>query len=194
MSASRSDCSRGGPPPNTTIPAHDRATVTLGTPPGASRRSGRASALRACALAAAVALLAGACAGDPITGNASPHGPTGTGTTGETGGTNAEARFVGRWSRTIYFYDDTGDLNSSQTIWTFAADGNGARTVYARNETWGYEDAVVTLLRWSVAGSEVLVTYQAPDSGSARFSYRFEPSLTGDVLWLGDIRFVRLGP
>ena len=195
MNASASRCNLGGPPPNTTIPAREPATVTRRTRAGAfvGTRSRARVRLRRLALAAAAVLLA-ACAGDAITGNAAPPGPTGTGTTGQTGGTNAEGRLVGRWSRTIYFYDDSGDLHSSETLWTFASDGNGARTVYARNVTWGYEDAVVTLVRWSVDGSDVVVAYQAPDSGTARFSYRFEPSFTGDLLWLGDLRFVRVAP
>ena len=140
----------------------------------------------------AALLVAAGCSGGAADGSVGPGGVVIGGSGGGDNGTVAASRFVGRWSRIVYFYDAYGDLNSSQTVWTFAADGGGARTVYARNETWGYEDATVTLVRWVVQGPDIVVTYQPPDAGSARFDYRFESTASGEVLYLLGTPFLRI--
>ena len=145
-------------------------------------------------LLALALLAAGACGGAGADGSVGPGGGIigGSGNGGGDTGAIAE-RFVGRWSRIIYFYDEFGDLHSSQTVWTFALDGGGARTVFARNETMGWEDATVTLVRWSLQGPDVVVTYQPPDAGGARFDYRFESTASGEVLFLAGTAFLRIG-
>jgi hypothetical protein len=150
------------------------------------------SALRAAAVAM---VLAGAlaCGGADVTGTAG----RGTGTSGggtDGGTTTGDARLVGRWSRTVYFYDEYGSLNSSRTEWTFAADGAAARTVTATNWDLGLSDAVVALARWSTAGNEIVIAYQPPDAGTVRFAFRFESTIDGPMLWLGEAGFFRLTP
>lgn len=158
-----------------------------------TRRPGRlTSALRA---AAVTMVLAGAiaCGGADVTGTAG----RGTGTSGggtDGGATTGDARLVGRWSRTVYFYDEYGGLNSSRTEWTFAADGSAARTVTATNWDLGWSDAVVSLARWSTAGNEIVIAYQPPDAGTVRFAFRFESTIDGPMLWLGEAGFFRLTP
>lgn len=142
--------------------------------------------VRALVVLAALVL---ACTGSEITGSAGPG--TGTPGGGNGGGTN-ESALVGRWTRTIYFYDDFGGLHSSRTEWTFAADGGAARTVTATNWDDGWSDATVSLARWRTEGSEVVITFQPPDAGTVRFSYRFESTIDGPLLWLGSTAFFRV--
>ena len=124
------------------------------------------SALRTATLVVlSLALLA--CGGSDVTGTAGAG--TGTSGGGSGSGGNTDSGLVGRWTRTLYFYDEFGGLHSSRTEWTFAADGGAARTVTATNWSDGWSDATVALARWRTEGGEVVITYQPPDSGTARF-------------------------
>ena len=163
---------------------------TPGSVPPSSRRAAfwRAAALGAGALALASGLACGGI-GDGSTG---VNGGTGTGTGGGGGGSQASSALVGRWNRIIYFYDTFGSLHSSETEWVFAADGSAARTVITRNLSEGFADAAVLLARWRVEGSEVVIAYQPPNTGTVRFRYRFEASAVGTLLFLGETQFVRV--
>jgi hypothetical protein len=154
--------------------------------------AGLTSTLRSAALVvAAMALLA--CGGSEVTGTAGAGSGTSGGGTGSGGG-NVDSGLVGRWTRTIYFYDEFGGLHSSRTEWTFAADGSAARTVTATNWSDGWSDATVSLARWRTEAGEVVITYQLPDAGTARFAYRFENTIDGPLLWLGATAFFRVTP
>ena len=168
---------------------------TPGFAPMSPRRAAfaRAAARGAGALALASVLACGG-AGD---GPTSVTGGFGTGTGGSGtggGGSQASSALVGRWNRIIYFYDAFGSLHSSETEWLFAADGSAARTVITRNLSEGFADAAVLLARWRVEGSEVVITYQPPNTGTVRFGYRFEASAAGTLLFLGETQFVRVAP
>ena len=173
-----------GPPPSSNIASPRRATVS---PRGPFQRLRHAGAV-------ALLVLAAACGGEPTDGIVGPDRPGGTGTTGGSGGSSGggvESRLVGAWSHILYFYDDFGDFRSSQTVWSFSADGVAVRTVYARNETWGTSDAVVAIARWRIDAGDVEITWQPPFTGSVRYAYRLESSATyGDVLYLAGTPFV----
>lgn len=140
---------------------------------------------------ALAAVLACGGAGDGSTGVNAGSG-TGTGGGAGGGGSQSSSALVGRWNRIIYFYDNFGSLHSSETEWIFAADGSAARTVITRNLTEGFADAAVLLARWRVEGSEVVIAYQPPNTGTVRFGYRFEASSVGTLLFLGETQFVRV--
>ena len=147
--------------------------------------------VRAAVHALACALLL-ACGGDAGTG---PRGTPGTGgSSGGANGGNASTAIVGVWTRTIWFYDEYGALHSSRTQWTFAADGGAARTVTATNLSDGWSDATVALARWSISGGDVVIAFQPPFAGTARFAYRFESTIDGPLLWLGDTPFFKVVP
>ena len=151
------------------------------------------STVRGAAMAA-VTLLLLACGGSDVTGTAGAGTGTSGGSGGGTGSGNVDSGLVGRWTRTVYFHDDLGTLHSSRTEWTFAADGSAARTVTATNWTDSWSDATVALARWRTEAGDVVITFQPPDAGTARFEYRFENTIDGPLLWLGTTAFFRVSP
>jgi hypothetical protein len=117
------------------------------------------------------------------------------GTGGQTGGqsggqaateTRASA-LVGRWSRTVIFTAE-GEIQSSQTIWDFRADGTATRTVIATNHTEGIADQVVVNVSWHTTGEIVIITFIAPDSGTEQFVF----GVSGSSLTLGGLTFTRI--
>ena len=94
---------------------------------------------------------------------------------------------VGKWSFTRFFTDDSGDFQSSQTVWDFGYTGNVTRTVYADNLTDGIGDAVVTTGKWTSSATVITVTFDG-SSIATNYDYHFE----GTALVLAGIAFVRL--
>lgn len=112
-----------------------------------------------------------------------------TGPPGSGGGpASRDAVLVGSWWRIVLFTDDHGTSHASETTWQFAASGSATRTVVATNLTFGFFDTVVTQASWRTEGGEVVITYDSPGSGTARFAY----SIRDDTLLLDTRAFVRL--
>lgn len=95
---------------------------------------------------------------------------------------------VGSWWRIVLFTDDDGTSHASETTWQFAASGRATRTVVATNLTFGFFDTVVAHASWRTEGGTVVITYDAPGSGTVRFAYQ----VRDDTLLLDTRAFVRL--
>jgi hypothetical protein len=111
-------------------------------------------------------------------------GPPGSGN----GPASRDAVLVGSWWRIVLFTDDHGTSHASETTWQFAASGSATRTVVATNLTFGFFDTVVAQASWRTEGGDVVITYDSPGSGTARFAYR----VRDDTLLLESQAFVRL--
>lgn len=107
---------------------------------------------------------------------------------GGTAGTQSPS-LVGRWSNTVLITTPTGDVQSSQTIWSFRADGTADRTVITRSVAAGVADTVVSSARWATSGARVTITFDTPGSGTVTFDF----SVSGDTLTLGGQTFTRIG-
>ena len=144
--------------------------------------------LAACALQAA-------CAGvEVISGTAgAPGGSTGgtlvgTGAGSGTGGGSTSSALLGRWTRVILLIADDGQAHESRTTWEFRQDGSAIRSVTAWNLSQGVFDTITSVAQWSANGSQLTITYIAPSTGTATFSY----SINGDVLTVGPDQYARL--
>ena len=156
----------------------------------APRRGARRATLRRALPLVAAATLA--CDGE-ISGIGGATGSTvaADGVRGSAAGALDPALF-GLWRRTVYFDGTDGSANSSETTWRFSPDGLAARTVVARNFSYGYVDAVRAGATWRVEGGTVVVAFLPPDRGTVRFGYAVD-RLGGDVLVLGRERYLRVG-
>jgi len=142
--------------------------------------------LAACALQAA-------CAGVEVisgTGGAlgGSDGGTMVGTGAGSGGGSTSSAILGRWTRVILLIADDGQAHESRTTWEFRQDGSAIRTVTAWNLSQGVFDTLTSVAQWSTNGSQLTVTYIAPATGTATFSY----SINGDVLTVGPDQYARL--
>ena len=148
----------------------------------------RRSAGRLGLLIAAVAL-AGAvgCAESAIT--APTFTGAGSGGTSGTGGAleTHDPALVGTWSRTVVFQDAAGNVQSSQTVWAFGADGSATRTVIATNLSAGITDTITSRGSWYTEGSVAVITWLPPASGTISFSY----AVSGTTLVLGGTAYTR---
>jgi hypothetical protein len=152
----------------------------------------RLRSLALCAVLAACSLQA-ACAGvEVISGTAGAPGGSGggtlVGTGGGTGGGSTSSALLGRWTRVILLIADDGQAHESRTTWEFRQDGSAIRTVTAWNLSQGVFDTVTSVAQWSTNGSQLTITYIAPATGTAIFSY----SISGDVLTVGPDQYARL--
>lgn len=150
--------------------------------------------------ATALAVLASAVAASGCTEVTIVTAPTGGGTSGGSGTSGAggggssgstathDAALVGTWSHTLVFTDAAGNLQSSQTVWEFRADGSATRTVIASNLTAGIADTVATAAQWHTEGSVAVITWQPPSSGTARYDW----SVSGSTLMLGGTAYARV--
>jgi len=146
------------------------------------------AALAACALQAA-------CAGvEVISGTGGAPGGSdggsmvGTGGGTGTGGGSASSALLGRWTRVLLVIADNGDAHESRTTWEFRQDGSAIRTVTAWNLSQGVFDTITSVAQWTASGSQLTITYIAPLTGTATFSY----SINGDVLTVGPDQYARL--
>ena len=140
-----------------------------------------------------VAALQVACAGvEVISGTAgAPGGSTGgtmVGTGGGTGGGSTSSPLLGRWTRVILLIADDGQAHESRTTWEFRQDGSAIRTVTAWNLSQGVFDTLTSVAQWSTNGSQLTITYIAPATGTATFSY----AINGDLLTVGPDQYARL--
>ena len=135
------------------------------------------------AFGAGLVILTIACGGDSV----GIGRPGDTGATGATSGGPVASELVGSWRHALFFVDDAGIYRSSETTWWFGGDGVAVRTVVARNYTDGIADATTVVARWRIEGGTVVITFPAPNAGTARLDYRLE----GNTLYLGSQPYLR---
>ena len=83
---------------------------------------------------------------------------------------------------------DSGSIHESRTTWEVRQDGSAIRTVLAWNLSAGFYDTVVTVAQWRTNGSQLTITYLAPSTGTAAFTF----SVNGDILTIGPDQFSRV--
>ena len=104
------------------------------------------------------------------------------------GGPAVSLSIEGTWRRTLVFFDDVGFVNSSETTWTFEAGGSASRTSVTANVTAGISDTSVTLARWRIEGTNVIIDFTAPSPGTITLSFRVE----GTTLFLAGQEYLRV--
>lgn len=152
----------------------------------AARRGHGASGFvvrRGVAVACAALLLAGGCGGERL--------PTRLTAPPQSGAPVAtrHAALVGSWWRIVLFTGGDGSTHASETTWRFGADGTATRTVVATNLTLGFFDTVIATADWRTEGTQVVLDFRPPDTGTVRFTWR----VRGDTLALDARDFLRVG-
>ena len=120
-----------------------------------------------------------------------PYEPVGRRPVGELqggGGPAASTTIEGTWRRTLVFFDDFGFLHSSETTWTFEAGGAAQRTVVATNVTLAAADTLLTLARWRIEGTNVIIEFTAPSPGTIALDVRVQ----GTTLFLAGQEYQRV--
>jgi hypothetical protein len=109
-------------------------------------------------------------------------------TGGGGGGTSASASIVGMWQRTLVFFDDFGFMHSSETTWQFSTGGTAERSVVTTNITLGASDTVFTDARWRLEGTNLIIDFNAPSSGTITLEARVQ----GTSLFLAGQEYLRI--
>ena len=114
----------------------------------------------------------------------------GVGIGGGSAGTD-RSTLVGSWRYTRYVVYE-GQEMLSETTWRFESSGSALRTLATSNLTYGTGDMIVRSGSWTLAGSNVQITF-TDVSPSETVSFRLTRE-SADRIWLGDIPFVRIAP
>lgn len=104
------------------------------------------------------------------------------------GGPVASLTIEGTWRRTLVFFDDFGFMHSSETTWRFDAGGSASRTIVTTNVTLGASDSSVTLARWRVDGTNLIIDFTAPSPGTITLDARVQ----GATLFLAGQEYQRI--
>lgn len=136
-------------------------------------------------LLAGAVLTAAACDVGPV----EPVGRRPIGMIGGTGGPGVSTTIEGTWQRTLVFFDEFGFLHSSETTWTFEPGGEAERMVVATNVTLGAADTIVSVARWRVTGTTLVIDFTAPSPGSITLEFRVQ----GTTLFLAGQEYQRAG-
>jgi hypothetical protein len=104
-----------------------------------------------------------------------------------------DAALVGRWRRAVAVAAGYATAGSSETTWTFAADGSALRSVVTRDPALGLVDSYTVAASWRADGRTVLIALRSPELGPARFTYAVVRTTSGDVLYLDGQGFQRVG-
>jgi hypothetical protein len=99
------------------------------------------------------------------------------------------ASLAGTWRHALFFVDDFGFTNSTETTWQFSGDGTALRTIVTRNITLGTSDATITVARWRVSGTRVIIDFVSPTTGTIELAF----SVQGNQLILAGQTFTRVG-
>ena len=110
------------------------------------------------------------------------------GSSTETGGAIDDA-LVGNWRRTFLFVDEFGFSHSIETTWQFAGDGTAVRTVVTTNLTLQVSDVTVTVARWRIEGTSIVLDFQSPDTGQVILDF----VIVGNQLTLAGEVYTRVG-
>lgn len=111
-----------------------------------------------------------------------------TGTLQGGGGPAASPAIVGSWQRTIVFFDDFGFMHSSETTWTFESGGLAERSIVTTNVTLGVADTAFTDARWRLDGTNLIIDFTAPTSGTITLEVRVQ----GTSLFLAGQEYLRI--
>jgi hypothetical protein len=122
------------------------------------------------------------------TGPFEPAGKRPTGTLQGGGGSTANVGIEGAWQRTLVFFDDFGYLHSSETTWRFSAGGQAQRTIVTTNVTLGASDSSLTLARWRLDGTNLIIDFTAPTPGTITLEARVQ----GTTLFLAGQEYQRV--
>lgn len=122
------------------------------------------------------------------TGPFEPAGKRPTGTLQGGGGPTVNAGIEGTWQRTLVFFDDFGYLHSSETTWAFSAGGQAQRTIVTTNVTLGAADTSLTLARWRLNGTNLIIDFTAPTPGTITLEARVQ----GTTLFLAGQEYQRV--
>lgn len=106
-----------------------------------------------------------------------------------TGSGSHHNAIVGLWTRVVTITDNNGHAHSSRTTWEFRSDGTATRTLITQNVSAGISDVLTANATWHTEGSNLVVTFRAPETGTSRFSF----FVIGNVLTLDGRDFVRIG-
>lgn len=106
---------------------------------------------------------------------------------GGSGGPVVNPSIEGTWQRTLVFFDEFGFLHTSETTWTFERGGDAQRWVVATNVTLGAADTIVSVARWRVVGTTVVIDFTAPSPGSITLEFRVQ----GTTLFLAGQEYQR---
>jgi len=120
-----------------------------------------------------------------------PYEPVGKrdyGVLAGTGGPAVTTSIEGTWRRTLVFFDDFGFLHSTETTWTFVAGGSATRTSVTTNVAAGISDTSVTVARWRVEGTNVIIDFTSPSPGTTTLSV----SVQGTTLFLAGQEYQRV--
>ena len=117
-------------------------------------------------LASVVTLVLSACDYGPY----EPVGRRDYGLVAGSGGPAVTTTIEGTWRRTLVFFDDFGFLHSTETTWTFEAGGTASRTSVTTNVAAGISDTSLTLARWRIEGTTVIIDFTAPSPGTITLS------------------------
>jgi hypothetical protein len=116
-------------------------------------------------------------------------GPPGRQVASFGGGTSAATALTGTWRHALFFFDDFGFANSTETTWQFASDGTAVRTIITRNITLGASDVAITVARWRVSGTRIIIDFVSPTTGTVELDF----SISGNQLLLSGQTFERAG-
>ena len=104
------------------------------------------------------------------------------------GGPVVSLTIEGTWRRTLVFFDDFGFMHSSETTWTFEVGGTATRSIVTTNVTLGAADTSLTLARWRVDGTNVIIDFTAPSPGTVTLDARVQ----GTTLFLAGQEYQRV--
>jgi len=122
------------------------------------------------------------------TGPVQPVGRRPGGLLGGGAGGTVNTSLLGTWQRTLVFFDDFGFLHSSETTWAFGAGGSATRTIVTTNHTLGAADTSVTVARWRLDGTSVVIDFTAPSPGTIVLEVRVQ----GTTLLLAGQEYQRI--
>ncbi len=92
------------------------------------------------------------------------------------GGTTTSPSIAGTWQRTLVFFDEFGFMHSSETTWTFETGGLAERSIVTTNVTLGASDTSFTEARWRIEGTNLIIDFTAPASGTITLEVRLQDS------------------
>ncbi|HEU4631258.1 MAG TPA: hypothetical protein VFS08_16015 [Gemmatimonadaceae bacterium] len=113
---------------------------------------------------------------------------------GATGAQAGDTSVVGTWNRTLVAVDETGDVTTSETTWTFAADGRATRRIVTSSLSLGLADQTLATGRWTTEGDELVVRFDPPTGGELRLPFQVRVQLDGTLLVLGGQLFRLVAP
>jgi hypothetical protein len=94
----------------------------------------------------------------------------------------------GTWQRTLVFFDDFGYLHSSETTWRFSPGGQAQRAIVTTNVTLGASDTSLTVARWRLDGTNLIIDFTAPSPGTITLEARVQ----GTTLFLAGQEYQRV--